>query len=63
VVKMAPLDLSLSAQLRLRRRFGSRAYDDVTKELRLEVTPDEATPKALGDLLAQLVAVPASADA
>jgi transcription-repair coupling factor (superfamily II helicase) len=63
VVKMAPLDLPLSARLRLRRRFGSRAYDEVAKELRLEVTPDEATPKALRDLLAQLVAVPASADA
>ena len=63
VVKMAPLDLSLSQQLRLRRSYGSRAYDETTKELRLEVTPDRASPRALRELLDELVAVSAKADA
>ena len=32
-------------QMRLRRRHGSRAYDETSKDLRLELTPDEATPR------------------
>jgi len=51
VVRMTPLDLSLSQQLRLRRRHGSRAYDETTKELRLELAPDAASPAALLALL------------
>jgi transcription-repair coupling factor (superfamily II helicase) len=62
VVKMGPLELSLSQQMRLRRTHGSRAYNETSKELRLEVAPDEATPSALFSLLRELVAVPAKAE-
>jgi transcription-repair coupling factor (superfamily II helicase) len=62
VVKMGPLELSLSQQMRLRRTYGSRAYDETSKDLRLEVTPDEAAPSALLGLLRELLAVPAKVD-
>ena len=62
VVKMGPLDLSLSQQMRLRRKHGSRTYDEDTKELRVEVAADEATPKALLALLRDLVAVEVKVD-
>jgi transcription-repair coupling factor (superfamily II helicase) len=38
VVRVSPLDLSLSQQMRVRRRFGSRAYNEETKEFRSEVS-------------------------
>jgi transcription-repair coupling factor (superfamily II helicase) len=57
VVKMGPLDLTLSPQLRLRRTLGSRAYDEDTKELRVEVSDTGATPRALLTLLRSLVDV------
>jgi transcription-repair coupling factor (superfamily II helicase) len=56
VVRMAPLELSFSQQLRLRRRHGSRAYDETTKELRIEVALDAASPVALLALLAETLA-------
>jgi transcription-repair coupling factor (superfamily II helicase) len=59
VVKLGPLELSLSQQMRLRRLHGSRAYVEATKELRIEVTPENASPRALLELLHQLVAVTA----
>jgi transcription-repair coupling factor (superfamily II helicase) len=59
VVKLGPLELSLSQQMRLRRLHGSRAYVEATKELRIEVTPSDATPRALFELLRQLVMVTA----
>jgi transcription-repair coupling factor (superfamily II helicase) len=62
VVKMGPLDLSLSQQMRLRRKYGSRTYDEDAKELRLEVAADEATPGALLALLRDLVAVEVRVD-
>jgi transcription-repair coupling factor (superfamily II helicase) len=60
VVKLGPLDLSVSQQTRLRRLHGSRAYVEATKELRIEVDANDATPRALVDLLSQLVAVTTS---
>jgi hypothetical protein len=54
---MGPLDLTLSQQLRLRRTLGSRAYDEDTKELRVEVSDAAATPRALLTLLRSLVDV------
>jgi transcription-repair coupling factor (superfamily II helicase) len=56
VVRMAPLELSFSQQLRLRRRHGSRAYDETTKELRIEVALDAASPVALLALLTETLA-------
>jgi len=57
VVRMGPLDLTLSQQLRLRRTLGSRAYDEDTKELRVEFRTRSATPRALLTLLRSLVDV------
>jgi transcription-repair coupling factor (superfamily II helicase) len=59
VVKMGPLELAVSQQTRLRRLHGSRAYVEATKELRIELEPDEASPRALLELLGELVAMPA----
>ena len=57
VVRVGPLDLSLSNQMRVRRTLGSRAYDDVTKELRLDVKPEGATPRAVLNLLREVTSV------
>ncbi|HEY7930781.1 MAG TPA: transcription-repair coupling factor [Acidimicrobiales bacterium] len=56
VVKIGPLTLSLSQQTRLRRLHGSRAYDEDTRELRLERRATEVTPRALHDLLVDVSA-------
>jgi len=63
VVKIGPLELSLSQQLRLRRTLGSRAYDEGTKELRVEVANEGTTPHALLEMLRSLVAVSEEANA
>jgi transcription-repair coupling factor (superfamily II helicase) len=55
VVRLGPLTLSLSQQLRLRRRHGSRAYDEATKEFRAEFNADEVTPRALLAMVRDLV--------
>jgi len=47
----------------VRRTLGSRAYDENTKELRVEVTNDTATPRALLETLRSLVAVSEAANA
>ena len=60
VVKLGPLELSTSQQIRLRRLHGSRAYVEATKELRIEVSAQDASPKALLQLLGALVAVTTS---
>ena len=54
VVRLSPLDLSLSAQMRVRRRYGSRAYSEETKEFRAEV-PAGSDAAALVALLAELL--------
>jgi len=58
VVRLGPLDLTLSQQMRLRRARGSRAYDEDTKELRIELAPGEATPRHLLELVAHVVSAP-----
>ena len=56
VVRLGPLVLSLSQQLRVRRRHGSRAYDEGSKEFRVELHEREASPGTLLGLLSELVA-------
>jgi transcription-repair coupling factor (superfamily II helicase) len=56
VVRMGPLELMLSQQMRLRRKYGSHAYDEATKEFRIEVGLEDASPRALLGLLRELVA-------
>ena len=56
VVRLGPLVLSLSQQMRVRRLHGSRAYDEGTREFRVERDEHEVTPGALLSLLSELVA-------
>jgi propanediol dehydratase large subunit len=55
--------LSLSQQLRARRTHGSSAYNESTKELRLELAASAATSSAIRSLLEELYAPAISADA
>jgi transcription-repair coupling factor (superfamily II helicase) len=54
VLRLGPLVLSFSQQIRLRRSYGSSAYNESTKELRIEVSPNRATPIAIVSLLDEL---------
>ncbi len=60
VVRFGPVKLSLSQQMRLRRRHGSRAYDESTGEVRLEVATASTTPAALRDLVRATTATSSS---
>ena len=54
-VRLSPLSLSLSAQMRVRRRFGSRAYAEESREFRWDLEgPSDA--RALVELLDELLA-------
>ncbi|MDH2904556.1 MAG: transcription-repair coupling factor [Actinomycetota bacterium] len=55
VVRLSPLDLSLSTQMRVRRRFGSRAYSEETKEFRCEM-PGVNDAALLANLIDELYA-------
>jgi transcription-repair coupling factor (superfamily II helicase) len=54
VLRLGPLSLTLSQQLRLRRAYGSTAYNDTTKELRLERAANEVSPHAILALLEEV---------
>ena len=56
LVRISPLSLSLSQQVRLRRRHGSRAYDEDQRELRVELNANDVTPRRLRDLLSETIA-------
>jgi len=56
VVRVSPVTLSVSQQVRLRRRHGSRAYDEAQAEVRVELAPDAVSPRALRDLMAETLA-------
>ena len=55
VVRLSPLDLSLSTQMRVRRQYGSRAYSEEAKEFRCEL-PAATTASALIALVDDLFA-------
>ncbi len=55
VARITPVTLSLSQQMRLRRTYGSRAYDEATHELRLELDPSRASAASLVELLGDLL--------
>ncbi len=61
VLKMGPLTLTLSQQLRLRRTYGSSAYNESTKEFRVELAASQTTPRAITLLIEELHAAPAVA--
>jgi transcription-repair coupling factor (superfamily II helicase) len=56
LVRISPVALSLSQQVRLRRRYGSRAYDEDQRELRIELDAADVTPRRLRSLLAEATA-------
>ena len=58
VVRVTNLELSISQQTRVRRTYGSRAYSEDTKELRVEVASDQTGPTALLELLGAVLATP-----
>ncbi len=58
VVKMKPLALSLSQQMRLRRQYGSAAYNETLREFRTEVTPEACSAGALIDLVKDIAGTP-----
>ena len=60
VVKVTPLLLSLSQQMRFRRKYGSYAYSEDSKELRLEVAPNGASPADILQLLQEVTEVSAT---
>jgi len=55
VVRLSPLDLSLSTQMRVRRQYGSRAYSEEAKEFRCEM-PAATSAAALVALVDELFA-------
>ncbi len=57
VLRLGPLELTVSAQTRVRRRFGARAYDDATKELRVELAESDAGAPLITSLLDELAPV------
>jgi transcription-repair coupling factor (superfamily II helicase) len=61
VLKMGPLTLTLSQQLRLRRTYGSSAYNESTKEFRVELAATDTTPRAITSLIEELHAATAVA--
>jgi transcription-repair coupling factor (superfamily II helicase) len=61
VLKMGPLTLTVSQQLRLRRTYGSSAYNESTKEFRVELGASDTTPRAITLLLDELHAASAVA--
>ncbi len=63
MVRVSPVGLTLSQQVRVRRRHGSRAYDEDQRELRVELGRGGATPRALRDLLAETFAASGEAEA
>ena len=60
VIKVTPLLLSLSQQMRFRRKYGSNAYSEDSKELRLEVAANAASPADVLQLLQEVTEVSAT---
>ncbi len=54
IVKIKPLALSLSQQMRVRRHYGAAAYSESSSEFKLEVGPDACSALALIDLVKQV---------
>jgi transcription-repair coupling factor (superfamily II helicase) len=55
IARLTPLELPLSAQVRLRRLHGDDAYEPGTKTVRVILDLKDPSPRQLTDLLAQLV--------
>jgi transcription-repair coupling factor (superfamily II helicase) len=55
LAKISPIVLPASAQIRVRRLIGERAYDEGNHALRVELSPRLAAPSQLRTLLEELV--------
>jgi transcription-repair coupling factor (superfamily II helicase) len=51
IVRFGPVLLALSQQLRVRRAYGSSAYNESTHEFRVERAPSEVSPAAITALV------------
>jgi transcription-repair coupling factor (superfamily II helicase) len=51
IVRFGPVSLALSQQMRVRRTYGSSAYNESTHEFRVERAPSEITPAAITALI------------
>jgi transcription-repair coupling factor (superfamily II helicase) len=51
IVRFGPVSLALSQQMRVRRTYGSAAYNETTHEFRVELAPSEITPAAITALM------------
>jgi transcription-repair coupling factor (superfamily II helicase) len=58
LLRAGPVVLTLSQQMRLRRRYGSKAYDETTRDLRVELARDAASPRALVSLISEILPEP-----
>jgi transcription-repair coupling factor (superfamily II helicase) len=54
LLKASPVSLSMSQQMRLRRRFGSGGFNDETKELKIELTASQASATGVLAVLEEL---------
>jgi hypothetical protein len=54
VVRLGPISLALSQQMRVRRTYGSSAFNESTHEFRVERTARDVTPGALTALIVDL---------
>ncbi len=54
VVRLGPISLALSQQIRVRRTYGSSAFNESTHEFRVERTSRDVTPSALTSLIIDL---------
>jgi transcription-repair coupling factor (superfamily II helicase) len=54
LAKISPITLKASAQIRVQRLVGDRAYDEESKTLRVDLRPEWASAAGLRDLLDQL---------
>jgi transcription-repair coupling factor (superfamily II helicase) len=55
LARISPLTLPISAQIRVRRLLGERAYDEASKMLKVELTARRSAPSELRSLLDDLV--------
>ena len=54
LLKASPVVLSMSQQMRLRRRFGSGRYNEETKELKIDLTAAQTSAAGVLTLLEEL---------
>jgi transcription-repair coupling factor (superfamily II helicase) len=55
LLRMGPVVLSVTQQMRVRRRFGSRAYDETSRDLRIELPRDGARARDLLSLVSEVL--------